>query len=164
MGDNRNYRNLLSYLNSVEFKYTIAMDGNRAGEGVSLRYHFGLERHYPDSMISHMLDTRPCSILEMMVALCIRCEKTIMIDNFLGDRTSLWFGDMIKSLGLESQDDRNFNYDMARKSINRFLTHSYAKNGKGGLFTIRDTSKDMRQKEIWCQLMWYLNEIIDETK
>lgn len=164
MGNKRNYRNVLNYLNSVEFKYTMEMDSSRAGEGVTLRYHFGLEKRYPDSMIAAMLDVRPCSVLEMMVALCIRMERTIMVDNFIGDRTTLWFMDMLISLGLDSQDDRNFDYDRARRIVNRFLVHGYSRNGKGGLFTVHSTSKDMRNEEIWSQLMWYLNEKIDKTE
>ena len=163
LGNNKTYRNLLRFLDSVEFRYTIEKDGNRAADGVSLRYLFGLDKKYPDSMIATMLDDHEPSVLEMMVALANRVEQNLMTDFTKGDRTGVWFFAMIDSLGLTAQVDSNFDYDFCRRAINRFMTHSYNKNGKGGLFTIHDSNKDMRQEEIWCQLMWYLNEHVDTS-
>ena len=42
------------------------------------------------------------------------------------------------------------------------LYTSYAPDGKGGLFTIRNPRFDMRSMEIWYQMNCYLNEIIRE--
>ena len=81
--DNRyskSYRKLFIRLHDTEFTYTIPMDGNRAEDGIDLRYRFGREHSYPDAVIASYLDDRPCSILEMMTALAIRCEEHIMDD------------------------------------------------------------------------------------
>ena len=75
---NKSYRRLFARLYDTEFVYTIPMDGNRAEDGIELRYRFGREQNYPDAMIASMLDTTPCSVLEMMIALSIRCEEHIM--------------------------------------------------------------------------------------
>ena len=74
------YRKLLRELHRIEFTYSIPMDGNRAEDGVDLRYRFGYENGYSSSMISVYLDNRMCSVLEMMIALAIRCEEHIMDD------------------------------------------------------------------------------------
>ena len=67
------YRKLLTHLHEVEFTYTLPMDGNRAEDGIDLRYRFGYENDYSEPMIASGLDDRPCSVLEMMIALSMRC-------------------------------------------------------------------------------------------
>ena len=70
----RSYVRLLRFLYKTDFYYTIPMDGNREADGIDLRYRFGYENSYKESMITTHLDNRPCSVLEMMIALAIRCE------------------------------------------------------------------------------------------
>jgi hypothetical protein len=84
---NKSYRKLFSRLYDTEFTYTIPMDGNRAEDGIDLRYRFGREHLYSDAMVASYLDDRPCSILEMMIALSIRCEERSMDDRDVRDRT-----------------------------------------------------------------------------
>lgn len=156
------YRELLYFLHCVEFTYVIDMDANRAGDGEALRYRFGYERKLPDAMIASYLDVRPCSVLEMMIALSLRCEEEIMHDWDIGDRTGEWFWDMVRSLGLESMEDRYFNADAAEHVIQRFLNRDYKPNGEWGLFTVRNPRRDMRTVEIWYQMCWYLNEYLKD--
>lgn len=159
VGCNRR-RKLLRYLHSVDFAYTIAMDGNRYEDGVDLRYRFGEEEHYPDKYISAWLDDVPCSVLEMMVALADRIEVHIASDPEYGNRTPRWFEDMLKSMDLYYMTDECFDRDIARYTINRMIDRKYARNGAGGLFTLRHPTKDIRRLEIWYQAMEYLNEVL----
>ena len=96
---NKSYRKLFARLYDTEFTYTIPMDGNRAEDGIDLRYRFGREQLYSDAMVASCLDDRPCSILEMMIALAIRCEEHIMDDPDAGDRTGQWFWSMLGAWG-----------------------------------------------------------------
>lgn len=153
------YRTLLCYLHHQEFVYSIGMDGNRAEDGINLRYRFAYECNYRDAMIAAYLDDRPCSILEMMVALAIRCEEHIMDDPDLGNRTGRWFWDMIDSLGLGTMSDSRFNTRLVDEIIDRFLNREYKPNGEGGLFTVENSRRDMRDVEIWYQMCWYLNTV-----
>lgn len=153
------YRKLLAYLNNRDFIYILNMDGNRAEDGIDLRYRFAYEHNYDYPMVATYLDDRPCSVLEMMVALAIRCEDSIMADSDIGNRTSLWFWNMIKSLGLDHMSDTNFDKDAADEIIDRFLDREYEPNGKGGLFTINHCRYDLRSVDIWYQMMFYLDEI-----
>lgn len=156
----RSYYKLLRYLHSVDFTYIIPMDGNRAGDGTDLRYRYGYEHSYEGPMIAAYLDDRECSILEMMVALAIRCEEHIMDDPDIGDRTGQWFWDMISNLGLFYMDDLHFDQDQADLIIERFLNREYERNGKGGLFAVERCTRDLRSVEIWYQMCWYLDEIM----
>ena len=67
---------------------------------------------------------------------------------------------MITNLGLGSMYDSNYDKIYVRKTVERFLNRDYEPNGKGGLFTIRNCNRDLRQVEIWYQLNWYLNSIV----
>lgn len=158
------YRNLLRHLHDTEFTYIIRKDGNRAEDGVDLRYRFirTIERLYYGATDDDLLDCLegPCSILEMMVALAIRIEQSIMDDPDLGDRTGQWFWDMIVSLGLGSVTDNEYDEEYVNAVLDRFLDRDYESNGKGGLFTVRHANSDLRDVEIWYQANWYLDEVL----
>lgn len=153
------YRKLLCFLHSKKFYYTVPMDENRYADGIDLRYIFGNIRGYSQQMISSLLDNEECSVLEMMVALAYRCETEIMCESELGDRIYIWFWVMLDSLGLSHMDDIRFNKLRAFDIVDTFLNRAYQSNGKGGLFTLDNPPRDLRNVEIWYQLMWYLNEL-----
>ena len=136
------------------------MDGNRAEDGVELRYRFGSECGFDNSAVADCLDDKDCSVLEMMVALAIRCEEHIMDNPDIGDRTGKWFLDMIVNLGLEKMTDDRFDKRYVERILHRFLNREYGRNGDGGLFTVHHSRIDMRSVEIWYQAMWYLDEVL----
>lgn len=142
------YRRLLRWLHKTEFTYSIPMDANRAEDGIDLRGRFGS----PD------LDDTPCSVLEMMVALAIRCEDHIMGDPDIGNRTGKWFWGMITNLKLNQMTDSSFNPEYVDEIIDRLLCRRYAKNGEDSLFTVNRRTEDMRKVDIWYQMCWYLDE------
>ena len=151
------YRKLLVFLHATEFRYTIDMDENRAEDGKDLRYRYARESGWPD--VPDCLEG-PCSVLEMMIALAIRCEEWIMDNTEYGNRTDQWFWSMVTSLGLGSMNDERFDKVCASDVIERFLDREYKPNGKGGLFTINDCEDDLRDIEIWIQLCWYLDKFV----
>jgi len=154
------HRKLLTHLHDMEFTYIIGMDGNRAEDGTDLRYRFGYERQYEAPVIATYLDDRPCSILEMLTALAIRCEEHIMDDPDIGNRTGQWFWSMISNLGLDFMSDTKFDKRYLDGVISKFLNREYKRNGEGGLFTVNNCKHDLRTAEIWYQMCWYLDDII----
>jgi len=159
-----NYHDLMQYLDSRSFNYTIPLDGNRESDGISLRYTYGWKMGIPNPVIATELDFYPCSVLEVMVALSCRMESDIMGDYIYGDRTNIWFFSMLQSLGLDDMTDENFDEEYTKIVIDNFLNRNYESNGKGGLFTVKDPHKDMRLVEIWDQAMWFLNEYVEENE
>lgn len=151
------FNKLLTFLHATNFRHIILMDENRAEDGKDLRYRYARETGWPD--VPDCLDG-PCSVLEMMIALSIRCEEWIMDNTEYGNRTGQWFWDMITSLGLGSMTDERFDKILVSDVIERFLDREYQPNGKGGLFTIKNCNDDLRDIEIWVQLCWYLDNII----
>ena len=158
------WRKLFRLLHETEFVYILEMDGNRADDGIDLRYRFAYESGYNANVIDAALNDYPCSVLEMMVALAQRCEEHITDDPESGNRTGKWFFEMIESLGLIDMDDKHFDKVSAADILVRFMRREYLPSGQGGLFTIGNDRYDMRAGEIWYQMMWYLNENIYERR
>lgn len=156
VNDKVSYRKLFMLLHNTEFTFYIREDFNRARDGIDLRYRFA--NVINDNHVIDILD-EPCSVLEMILALAIRTEETIMDDPRYGDRTNQWFWGMISTLELSYMTDDNFDRDKANKKIYNFLERQYSPDGKGGLFYIRNCNEDLTQVDIWSQLCWYLDNI-----
>lgn len=157
---NLSWKRLFRLLHETEFIYILELDGNRADDGVDLRYRFAFEYGYSEDEMDAAMNDCPCSVLEMMVALAQRCEEHITDDPGIGDRTGKWFFEMIESLGLLDMDDDHFDKIIAYDILDRFMRREYRSDGRGGLFTVSDSNYDMRTDEIWYQMMHYLNENI----
>jgi hypothetical protein len=159
--DETSYTNLLYFLDDVDFTYELEMDQNRMEDGIDLRYRFGYDMGYSREIIEDNLDDRPCSVLEMMVALSIRCGEDFMDDIDEGNRTGEWFWNMIESLGLDTMTNINYDEKYSNMVIRKFLKRKYAPNGKGGLFTVKNPKTSLRDVEIWYQMMEYLDEYLN---
>ena len=105
---------------------------------------------YDTSIVMDILD-KPCSVLEMILALAIKCEETIMDNPKYGDRTLQWFWSMLKNLGLAYMTDERFDKKIANDILYNFMERRYEPNGKGGLFYIPNY-------DIWSQLGIYLDD------
>ena len=147
------YRELFTLLHSIEFTFSVPNDINRARDGVDLRYRYSTA--IDDESVMDILDG-PCSVLEMLIALAIKCEENIMDDPRYGDRTKQWFWTMLSNLGLSHMTDDIFIEEFVVNRVYDFLERRYEPNGLGGLFYIKDCKEDLRTVEIWNQLCWYL--------
>ena len=159
--EGKSYQKLLSKLHNTIFDYGISLDENRAEDGIDLRYRFGQLELYEEPMIATFLDDRPCSIFEMLIALSIQCQK-IMDEPNLENQIGHWFWNMIENLKLLNMSDLYFDEEYVDERIFIFLNREYTRNGEGGLFTIRHSQHDMRTAEIWYQMCWYLDDILNE--
>ncbi len=155
------YRRLFEHLHNTEFRWTIPMDGNRAQNGVELRWRFIYEYNYRAyrEEIEGYLDG-PCSVLEMLMALAFKCEDDYMDDPDAGNRTGQWIWIMLANLGLDSMYDERYNKEYVTASLDVFMDRQYKPDGEGGLFVIKNCPYDLRDVEIWYQLCWYLNSIL----
>lgn len=156
----QNYETLLRYLHSIPFRAIHPMDENRGEDGIDLRNRFGYLENVPDEKIERYLMGRPCSVLEMIVALAVRCEESIMDDPDYDNRTAKWFWEMIRNLGLGEMDEDNFCESYVEETIDRLLNREYGPDGEDGLFYIPGCSEDLREVEIWYQMCWYLDGVL----
>lgn len=151
---------LATDLNKKEFYSIIPNDDNRRKDGLNLREQFRSEAGYE---IYNALDSRPCSMLEMLIGLAIRINYTTEeLDNV--DNTAAWFWKLVENLDLvKYTDDEYYNKGSNVKAkidnvLNIVLKRRYKRNGEGGLFPLEDPKKDQRKVEIWYQLSEYLME------
>lgn len=155
--DTISYRKLLEYLHSVEFIYCIPNDSDRYDDGLDLRYRFAYI--HPEFRDAERYLVGPCSVLEMMISLAIRCEETITTDPKIGDRTGQWFWKMIVTLGLGATTDNRFDEKYVEEVVSKFLHRKYESDGKGGLFQVKGCDCDLRDVEIWNQMCYYLDTL-----
>lgn len=155
------YEKLFNLLYDIEFRYSIDLDSNRYSDGIDLRTRFGYEASIDPVLINNYLNRRPCSVLEMMLALAIRCEEHIMDNHDAGNRTGYWVQLMIKNLGLSSFYDFRFDEKRVESIIEIFLDRKYEYNGRGSLFIVNNPIRDLRTVEIWYQMNWYLNQFTE---
>ena len=146
------YQNVFNYLYDTDFKWFVKNDDNRAQDGLELRSTF---ENYTGETCDKIGE---CSVLEMMVALAIRCESDLMYDPDEGNRTSEWFWIMMENLKLNYLSDDVFDAGEFYTIIDRFLDHTYDPDGYGGPFYIHNFKGDMRKIELWSQLNYYLEE------
>ena len=150
-GEQRNlYSKVLYRLHEVDFRVVISKDENRARDGESLRLMF------EDETGLECDKSGQCSVLEMMVALAMRCENQIMYDPDEGDRTDLWFWEMFNNLGLSCLYGNKYDEKEFQKIIVTFLNRGFGANGYLGPFYIPDFEGDMRKIEFWYQLGYYI--------
>ena len=159
----QHYKKLLRYLNTLEFTYLIDIDGNRECDGIDLRYQFAYEMDIPQAQVAKYLDNKPCSVLEMMIALSQRINNIMEDPEIEGEQIPDWFWSMIRNLGLDDMGDAYFDKFYVKEKIDIFLQRKYKPDGTGGLFVLRDR-RDLRGVEIWMQAMWYLDEVMSERR
>lgn len=146
------YSMLCDKMLHTDFIYYVGNDENRATDGLNLRYEF--ENKY--GFIEELSDE--CSVLEMLVALALRAE-VVMADPEYGNRTDIWFWEMIRNLGLDEFNNYCFDADEVNDILEEFIYRRYGRNGgRGCAFVVKRPLHDMRTTEIWYQMMWWLNE------
>ena len=139
------YLMLLEHLDNINFTYSIPFDENRFNDDQDLRYRFGYENNIAGYDIDEMSFRKgPCSILEMMVALSLKCEENFMSDPAYGNRISNWFFEMLQSLKLDGMTNDRYDEKWIDYRIYVFLNHIY----EPGLFTIPNIAKDLRDVDI----------------
>ncbi len=154
VGIDEDYYKLAKYLMEKPFFYILPMDGNREADGIELRYNFGHDLKIDQSLIASELDVDQCSVLEVLAALSLRINNIITSEQ----NAQFIFWSMIENLGLDSQTNYYFSERYCDDKVDTFLNREYQPNGDGGLVTLSDPPTDLRNVEIWDQLLWWINE------
>jgi len=142
------YWKLLRQMHQTEFTWFIPNDGNRAEDGKDLRTEWAAQIDIDPPKT--WLDLS-CSFLEMLVALARRME-------FEADETPQhWFWNLLENLGFESyHDGSEYSRNYVTKCMRVVMDRMYDPHGNGGLFPLRNPSKDQRRAELWDQMSEYL--------
>ena len=143
---------MLNALHDRIFTSDIFMDKNRVCDALELRERFKQETGHR----VYRFESDDVSVLEVLVALSIRCEETIMGDGSK-DNSYKWFWIMIDNLDIRGCNDTGY----IEHVLDVFINRTYNYDGTGGaLFHVEEPRKDMRKTEIWYQMCWYLNQVV----
>lgn len=149
---------LLRDLHNMPFKWVLHRDEFRAKDGMELRLDYMEENgltNTADYIFTEYKDTE-CSVLEMMIALAEYFSKDVVGSSYRS--TAQWFWMMIKNLGLLDMTDYNYSPTLVKRHIDTFIDRTYSRNGEGGMFPLRNPSRDQRTVEIWYQLSEWFKE------
>lgn len=145
----------LYHVNVEAFEPTASLDGSLINNTKHFYSRFaeevGQKRSYSNQ----------CGLLDMMIYLSIRMEEMFMSNQHEGDRTGVWFWNMIHNLGLGTMDDNNFDRDYCYYVIYDLLNRNYDYRGEHALFTLHTNHMPLNHMLIWEQASWYLSENYD---
>jgi len=147
---------LLRHLHDAVFIPLIPNDDNREADGIQLREEF-LDEEGPQALSSNFLK-KPCSMLEMLIALSRRLEWESSGETW-EQPASEWFWVLLDNLGL---GDQKYDKNRTDEILDIFVQRTYKRNGEGGLFPMRRNRKDQRKREIWYQMNDWVVENYDE--
>lgn len=158
------YKKLIAQLQETTFTWIVPNDKHRASDGMSFRYNFV---DYMDELGKYVteddVDDRiihPCTVLEMMMALASRIENQLMWDPDLGDRSPLWFFQMLETSGLSYYTDTKYSKHEVSLILDDVLNRRYKEDGDGGFFYVENPDKDLREVELWWQCNWHMHDIL----
>lgn len=151
------YGELMWYLHDIDFVYCLELDESRAIEGLGLREEWYQQNPYEDWIV--FMD-KGCSVLEVLIGLARRIEAALSDVN-TGDRTRVWFWEMVRNLGLKRytndvlRNDENAQMEV-RMIVNRWLNREFDVDGRGSVFPIDIPNNDQRELSMIYQMYDYL--------
>ena len=160
------YSNLLYLLYTTPFYYDQRkqpLDENRYKDGVYLRTLFIQKMNIPEETIIKKNNTLfseyySCNVLEMVCALANRISNDIMADYGREETTDYWIQLMLSNLDILQFSDYNWQPNEVIGRLVNFMDRNYERDGRGGLFILRDGRFDTRRMNIWDIMSRYITE------
>lgn len=160
----RSYILLMRTMNRIPFVSLVAGDENRRHDGTYMRMRYTDER---DTTLPLHIRRRPCSMLEMLVALSERMYFLQAVEG-IWDSPKDAFEELLANLMIDGLTDSTF-VDSRSMSVvtekienacERINHQMYDRNGDGGLFPLQNPDPEYNaiDTEIWYQMQAYLIE------
>ena len=147
------FSELFEYLLNKDFEWLLERDQNRAFDGIKLRDIYMKQ----GGSLNHKWSEKQCSVLEMLIGLSIRMETDITGEPD-DDHPERWFWTMLKNLGIDDENDDNFDLNYVDRIIDIWLKRRFREDGFGSIFPLEHAENDQREIEIWNQMNNFLNE------
>lgn len=156
--DDSEYEPLMRFLFTYTFIWILDKDENRACDGLDLRVRFLDEiGAKPDTQVHR----GACSVLEMLVAFCIRIDHDIFGEED-ENGAGAWFWEFIGNLDLDRFDGKLGPKDVTQIDdiLEKWLGRKFGRNGSGSICPINKSGqsglRDQRKREIWYQFADYV--------
>jgi len=147
-GNGTGYELALNQMFFTRFETLVPHDENRCNDGLDLRNDYERETK---TRLDRREASRPCSVLEMVIALAKRFAFNIVeAGEDIDIPKAFWI--MMSNLELKK------NVDLNPAILSRLVHRTYGPNGSGGLFPLRHPNTDQRKVELWYQMQQYLLE------
>lgn len=151
-GDRDDMLPVLSYLFKKEYVWYTDLNATQAMSSMDLR-----ERFDPDNA-DEAKEERPCSVLELLVALAVDIEENIC-GVYGHENPARWFWEWLNNLGIDDRcTGRGYSKDYLDQCIDDWLEGDITRSGKRSPFPIKRKGVDQRKKTLWMQCMAYVNE------
>lgn len=157
------HEHLFNILHSLAYVPILDLDHNREMDGVGLRDIY-LRGYGIDSFESDEIVDSPCSVLEFLVALAQRMDY--IYSPTARRYLSELFWEILHNIGLDCQTTTDDDFecgseafqDRVYSAIDMVENRTYAPDGTGNLFPLKNPTEDQRNVEIWYQMNQYLIE------
>ena len=151
----RTYWSFAKQLYTKEFVWFIPNDDNRLADGIALRAEFFSDYDITD--VDEIWHGLGCSMLEMFVGLSRRLA--FLLD--CSAQEAFW--KLIENLGSIDCSDRAYEErpEIAieiDRILDTIIWRTYAYDGVGGLFPLRNPQQDQTKVEIWYQMGYWVME------
>jgi hypothetical protein len=151
----KTYWELLNIMFETKFRWSVAMDENRAMDGLDLRIEFARQENIRSTALEFL---GPASFLEVLIAL----SKQMAF--IAGGDAPGWSWVLLSNLELQRMYDpltrpkRNKVADILDMAMER----TYNPDGTGGFFPLAWPEDDMTNIELWYQMHAYVEELHPE--
>lgn len=165
--DSSKYECLIHELYSIDFKWVLPLDEDRAFDGLILR-----EGYYDYRIDYERIVNKPCSVLECLIGLAYKMDY-ILDDDDRGNRMRLWFWEMVENLDLmrftneyleqfgfgEFEDHHGgTRYNMIHAICDDWMNRNFIFDGQGSPFPLNYPKEDQRKLDLVRQLNAYILE------
>lgn len=156
-GASLTYTIVSGLMHKIIFDDHVSNDDNRSAEGRDLRTEFleDTETLGDFDAGEWKFYSTPCTLFEMLVALCRRCDFQVELG------VSNWFYVLIQNLNLKDYADNDYavqDKGKITRILNKLNNRTYSASGAGGLFPLKHPKKDQREVELWYQMHAYIIE------
>ena len=93
---------------------------DRYEDAEQLRIRYGDDNNIED--ILSYFSKEPITVFEVLLALSIRIEEKIMVDDKKGNRTSQWFWALVNDIGLCEYDDDRWDLDLIDNTVKEWMS------------------------------------------
>ena len=132
------YADLALTLWNTPYEFNYDLDKDRNSDGLALRTQFNMVN-----------PGYPCTTLEALLAIAMRCDAISGEPD--QSNISKWFMELLYNLTGGDLSDIQLH-------LERWFNRSYAPDGRGGLFPLKNPVHDQRFVATWGQMCSYLSE------
>jgi hypothetical protein len=152
----RSYTTVCTVMHQIEFKDLVPHDSNRIADAAELRAKFRDETpgRFEALELTNLMFPN-ATVFEVLFALADRADFMIPLTR------PTWFRIFLENLKLAKySDDYSLTHSAwpIHRIINRFNDRQYKRDGRGGIFPLRDPEADQRDVELWYQMGAYMTE------